>query len=414
MLIKIIKKSFVNQKKAMALMVVSVAVGTALAASLINISLEIGGKVSKELRSFGANILVEPKVEGLADLSGQRRYLRQGDIVRAKTIFWRNNILGLSPFLDAKAEARFGDRTEQLDVSGIWYEKQLPLPGSDKTFTAGTNTVFTWWHIDGDWPVSSGTVAVGSSVSKRFGIQKGAALRLDGEDFIVSGIFETGGEEDTRIFMDLYSLQKLKEMRGKVSRVLVSAITKPMDDFAYKDPEKMSQAEYEKWYCTGYVTTIASQLEEVFTGSTSKPVWKVAGTEGMVLGRLNLLIYLLSFIVLIAAALSVSATMILSLLRRAEEIGLMKALGADSIKITVFFLSEGLIIGLIGGVFGYLLSTAAVELIGSAVFNSGFEQRTGLFIIAIGSAVLISITGTIIPVRRAMKIRPGIALRGAE
>ena len=77
MLLKIIRKSFLNQKKAMALMIVSVAVGTALAASLINISLEIGGKVSKELRTFGANILIEPKVEGLADISGQKRYLRE-------------------------------------------------------------------------------------------------------------------------------------------------------------------------------------------------------------------------------------------------------------------------------------------------------------------------------------------------
>ena len=61
----------------MALMIASVAVGTALAASLITISFEISGKVSKELRAFGANILVEPAVEGLADITDQKRYLNE-------------------------------------------------------------------------------------------------------------------------------------------------------------------------------------------------------------------------------------------------------------------------------------------------------------------------------------------------
>jgi hypothetical protein len=61
MLIRFMKRSLLNQKKTMALMIASVAVGTTLAASLITISLEISGKVSKEeLRAFGANIIVFP------------------------------------------------------------------------------------------------------------------------------------------------------------------------------------------------------------------------------------------------------------------------------------------------------------------------------------------------------------------
>ncbi len=84
----------------MALMIISVAMGTAIAASLITVSLDIQGKVSRELRSFGANITVEPRVEGLADITGQRRYLREEDLIKAKTIFWRHNILGLAPFLE--------------------------------------------------------------------------------------------------------------------------------------------------------------------------------------------------------------------------------------------------------------------------------------------------------------------------
>lgn len=414
MLLNILKRSFLNQKKAMALMIVSVAVGTAMAASLITISLEIAGKISRELRAFGANILIQPRVEGLADISGQQRYLRQEDIIKAKTIFWRHNILGIAPFLETKAEVRVKDKVEQVDIIGTWYEKELPLPGEKKSFYAGTKTVSPWWYIEGQWPESADRVVTGTSLTSRLGIKKGDSILLDGESFLVSGTLETGGIEDNQIFMDLESLQEFNGMKGKVSRVLVSALTKPMDDFAYRNPETMSQLEYEKWYCTGYVTSISRQLKEVFQGSTAKPIWQVAETEGKILGKLKLLIYLLSFTTLIAAALGVSTTMITSLLRRSEEIGLMKAIGADSKKIIAIFLSEGMMIGFIGGVLGYVLSIVTAKYIGIEVFNTGFEQRTMLLPVAIGSAILISVAGTVLPIRKALNIRPSVVLREAE
>lgn len=414
MLIRFMKRSFLNQKKAMALMTVSVAVGTAMAASLITISLEIGGKVSRELRAFGANILIEPRVEGLADISGQKRYLRQEDIVKSKTIFWRHNIIGISPFLVARAEVSANNRAEQSDIIGTWHEKELPLPGEAKDFSVGTKTVFPWWNIKGNWPDAPDRIILGVSLAGRFGIKKGDSVLLNGKSFLVSGTLETGGREDDQVFMNLESLQEFMNMRGRVSRVFVSALTRPMDGFAYKDPETMSQLEYEKWYCTGYVTSIAKQLEEVFKGSTVRPIWHVAETEGKVLGKLKLLIYLLAFITLAASALGVSTTMITSLLRRVEEIGLMKAIGADSQKIITVFLSEGILIGFIGGVLGYALSVAAADYIGIKVFNTGFEHRSILFPVAIGSAIVISIFGAMLPITKALNIKPGIVLKGAE
>jgi putative ABC transport system permease protein len=376
--------------------------------------LEISEKVSKELRAFGANIIIEPKVEGLADISGQKRYLREADIVKAKTIFWRHNILGIAPFLKTDAKLKFKGYSEQVDVIGTWYEKELPLPGETRNFLAGSKTVSPWWNLEGQWPASDKGIVIGTSLSSRLGVKRGDSITLDGRDFTVTGILETGGKEDNQVFMELRSLQEFKDMKGRVSHVLVSALSKPMDEFAYKDPEEMTQAEYEKWYCTGYITSIARQLEEVFKGSSARPIWQVAETEGKILKRLRSLIYLLSFIALVASALGVSTTMVMSLLRRIQEIGLMKAIGADSRNIIVIFLSEGVVVGLIGGLCGYVLSIIAARYIGMEVFNTGFEHRSMLLPIAIGSAILISIGGTLLPIKRALRIRPGVVLRGAE
>jgi putative ABC transport system permease protein len=106
--------------------------------------------------------------------------------------------------------------------------------------------------------------------------------------------------------------------------------------------------------------------------------------------------------------------MIMSLLRRTDEIGLMKSLGADSLSIVTLFLFEGIMIGLIGGLLGYLLSLLASGYVGLEVFQVGLEQRDVLLPIAILSAIVIAIAGTVLPVRKALGIKPGLVMRGAE
>lgn len=395
-------------------MIVSIAVGTAMAASLITVSLEINGKVSKELRAFGANILVEPKAEGLAGISGQQRYLRDEDVVKTKTIFWRHNIIGVAPFLEVKGTLGTGGRSREVRVVGAWYEKELPLPGEKTVFPAGIKTVAPWWYVSGTWPDAQDKAAVGSTLAAELGVKVGDRILLDGREVAVSGLLETGGAEDDQVFMDLGALQRLTGQEGKVSKALVSALTTPMDAFAYKDPSTMSRAEYEKWYCTGYVTSIAKQVEEVFSGSRARPIWHIAETEGKVLDRLKMLIYLLCIIALAASAIGVSTTMIMSLLRRIEEVGLMKAIGADRGQIIRVFLAEGVVIGIVGGVIGYLLSLLVSRYIGMQVFDTGLEQRGILFPIALGNALVIAVMGTILPIRRALDIKPSVVLKGAE
>ncbi len=394
-------------------MIAAVAVATALAASLITLSMDIRRKVAKELRSFGANILVEPATGGLADMAGQRRYLRERDLVKVKTIFWRHNILGISPFLKASGELSFNGHTEGVKLQGAWYDKQLPVPGEKTSFSAGIKNVSPWWEIEGKWPEDDGHAIVGTLLARKLGISAGDDITLDGKGFIVSGTVRTGGPEDSRVFLDLHTLQHIKGLDGRLSGSHVSALTRPMDEFAYKNPDDMTPAEYEKWYCTGYVTSISRQIEEVFAGSRAKPIWKVAQTEGSVLNRLELLTYLLCAIALVSSVLGVSTTMLISLLRRTDEIGLMKALGASSRSIAAIFLTEGFFIGLAGGIAGCLASVFVARYIGLYVFNTALQQQGFLIPVSIGSAVLISLAGTLLPIQRAMRIRPAIALKGA-
>jgi putative ABC transport system permease protein len=201
MLLNIIKRSFVNQKKAMAVMVVSVAVGTAIAASLIALSLDIETKVSRELRSFGANIVVQPKTTGLADIAGQKRYLREKDIVKTKTIFWRHNIIGVVPLLSVE------DEKSDLSVLGTWYKHAIPVPGEEKGFETGVYNVMPWWSIDGKWPSSDNEILVGISLSQKLNKMTNDSIEVFGEKLVISGIVNTGGKEDDMLVGDLSRVQ---------------------------------------------------------------------------------------------------------------------------------------------------------------------------------------------------------------
>jgi putative ABC transport system permease protein len=92
----------------------------------------------------------------------------------------------------------------------------------------------------------------------------------------------------------------------------------------------------------------------------------------------------------------------------------MKAIGADSLKITSIFISEGIVIGLTGGFIGYALSLGVSQYIGLKVFDTMLDQRIMLLPVSLGSALFISVTGSIIPVRRALRIKPAVVLKGAE
>ena len=70
-------------------------------------------------------------------------------------------------------------------------------------------------------------------------------------------------------------------------RVYVSALTKPEDAFARRDPKSMSGAMYDRWYCSPYPQSIALPVEEAIPHSHAEQIRQVAQNEGAVLSRIK-------------------------------------------------------------------------------------------------------------------------------
>ena len=409
MLIRILKNSFLKRPKAVFLVFLSITMGAAVATAFLGIAGEVSHKMALELRSYGANILLEPAaVEGGGAL-------REEDLPKIKTVFWKYNITGFTPYLFGVADISAGALHERGVVTGTWFNKQLEVAGEDPSIQ-GIKAIAPWWEVNGRWPEAADEAIAGAALAKRLKIVPGssveATVRGRSQRFRVAGVVTTGGFEEEQLFAPLVTVQALSQKPGQVSRVLVSALTVPMDDFGRKDPAKMGKEEYEKWYCTAYVTSVAKNVEEVMAGSRAKPIWQIASAEGALLNKLNAVMLFLTVLALTASATAVSTSLMASMAERSREIALMKAMGADRFQVSAIFIGEILIISCAGGLVGYLLGDQLGVVISRTVFNSSIVSPLWLFPTAILSALVVAVAGCIAPLRRALLIEPVQVLKG--
>ena len=403
MLFRILKNSFLKRPKAVLLVLLSVTMGASVATAFLGIYGEISHKMALELRSYGANILVEPAA---ADGSGE---LREEDLSKIRTVFWKYNITGFAPYLFGVVNFASGGRQERGVLTGTWFNKPLAVEGEEPA-VQGVRVIAPWWDLSGSWPAAGDEAIVGAALAKRLGLRVGGKVDTDYHGktsrFTVAGIVTTGGFEEEQLFAPLATVQSFLGKEGKVSRVLVSALTVPMDDFGRKDPAGMSKLEYEKWYCTAYVTSVAKNIEEVMRGGRAKPIWQIASAEGSLLKKLNSVMILLTVLALAAASITVSTSLMASMAERSQEIALMKTVGADRFQVSAIFLGETLVIAMLGGVIGYLLGDQLAELISRQVFNSTIKSPLWLFPTSLLAALFVALIGSVAPLRRALVIEP--------
>jgi putative ABC transport system permease protein len=240
----------------------------------------------------------------------------------------------------------------------------------------------------------------------------GGQITLAGRPLKVSGILSTGGPEDDEIVAPLAVVQEILGRPGAVKRVYVSALTKPEDAFARRDPKSLSGAIYDRWYCTPYPQAIALQLTEAMSHSHAEQIRQVSQNEGAVLTRIEGLIFLITLASLFASALAVSAAMATTIFERRTEVGLMKALGAGKLTVASIFFAEATLLALIGGLAGFVVGTVLARQIGHSIFNSEISISPVLLPVILAIAVIVTFAGSAAAIRRAVGLDPVFALRG--
>jgi putative ABC transport system permease protein len=476
MFLRLVADSFSRRPRHKLLTGAALALGMAVATAALSVSLDVGDRLSREFRSLGANLIVTPESDSLPlEIGGvdyrpanSGTYLPETDLPKIKTVFWHNNIIAFAPTLEISVAADNNRQNPYLradfkpDVRliGTWAKHTLTL-GDGSTFETGIAKTNPWWYVEGKWfDDSAAECLVGYSLAKRKDLKVGEELSVyevealdsplhvnaepirkvlkekipeavlstprlqilpkdfDAVEHVlthklrVSGIVSTGGPEDEAIVAPLAFVQRLAKKSSEYSKLYVSALTKPEDDFARRSPTTMNPGEFERWSCSPYVSSIAYSIKQVLPGSDVRVIRRVADGEGRILTRVRTLLWLITFASLLAAGLAVGASSAASVIERRSEIGLMKALGAGSATVGFLLAAEQLLLAFTGGAIGYGLGIQLARVVGQHIFGVAPSPSILVLLVILVLAVAVTLLGSAIPLRRAARYQPAPILRG--
>ena len=383
--------SIKNRKFRFALNLIGILIGCAAVTGLVSITQGLSNNVSTSLQIFGPqNILVMAGTIEMEKgfIAGEMGYQDFQMILKA-------------PYIET-ATPIIANKYVTYDVKGTTYRAQI-YGVEEKFVEINTQVEIVAGRklIKGD----TGIAIIGSNIAKpknqeepilnvgdRITITSKVNENIKSMTLRVIGVLkETGAsfgvDLDNSIAIALRDAQQFFETGNQYSYVMAKATSIQLVNDAARSLKTLMGREF-----------------EVFTYESAKRSFdRITGTVQSVLGGI-------AAISLIVAGVGIINTMMISVVERTKEIGVLKAVGAKSSHIMLIFLSESTLTGLTGGVIGSVLGFVLAELIGSSIGVVG-QPSAVVGIEVIGFAILTSMISGVYPSLRAARLNPAEALR---
>lgn len=346
MLVLMVRRSLWNNARISTWTLLTLATCATLVTLFATAALEVGRKLGHELRTLGANAVAFP-----ATAAAQ----------------W--------PQFDAAVQ-RLSARTAALSlrvqlISG----KPVAVVAADPQRLADLTP---YWSVTG----TRGDCLAGQRVVAAFGWKLGQEINLAGEKRRLTGIIQTGDEDEERIF--------------------IAGAEPAPNDFRYA---LVSVAGGE---------SAIEHLQQALagTGIELKPLRQIVYGEQHVLGKVNVLFVTTLGAVLLLTALGVSASMLARVVERRKEFALLRAIGANKPAVAGFLLAESATVGVAGAVVGFAVGTLLARVAVGRMFHVTITPQWLAFVIALATTTLVSLIAGLAACARTLHFQPAAALRG--
>ncbi len=304
--------------------------------------------------------------------------------------------LRVAPVLTGSVVITFAGRVEAVSLTGVVPATMRQVSTIEEKITQGSLEALN---------ANPNGIIVGQGLIDKFKLAMGRNLTIATSDGVVRvmkivGIFRTGNAayDETQTYALLKRVQTLLNRPNRVNRFIIK-----LND-AYKARE------------------VAAIIEKRIGYKSLS--WLEASEDIMnVLFIRNIILFSVVTAILVVASFGIYNTISTIVMEKHRDIAIMKSMGFHARDIQQIFVGEGIIVGMIGSIFGVVLGIGLMWLLGQVTVKSPFVSNDpvhlpiygGLdqFAIAIGFAMISSIGASYFPAHKGGRVHPVDILRGA-
>ena len=397
-------QSLAANKMRSLLTILGIVIGVASVIALLSVGQGAGDSITGEIESIGTNVIYILDGNDAEEVSNPKD-LTLRDARALNTSANTGDIAFVAPVISRSAEVSFSDSSRNASILGVTPDYQFV-----QNITMAEGDFITDGHVEG----RSAVVVLGPEIADRLlgrhtGIV-GNTLRIGGYPYRIVGVTEAKGgsafnNPDTYIFIPISTAQARLPRGGTPDRVgfiLVSVETAEAADSAIDQIRDILRRTHR----------IPPRSPDDFTILNQQDILAVAST---ITNVLTIFLGGIGAISLLVGGIGIMNIMLVSVTERTREIGLRKALGARKTDILLQFLTEFVLLSMIGGAIGIGLGWVIALVVDQIARQSGTVLDISVTLNSVLLATLFSAAVGIFfgyyPANRAASLEPVEALR---
>ena len=373
----------------------AILLGITVIVSIKNITHYSEKAVALEMDSLGANVLVLPKSSTLQDYYAADM---QGDTIPEEyvTRLAMSDLAGLdnlSPKLSMPIELQGKGFTltgilpkSEFQAKAAWggagvFSRPIGCGASvgmmgseDKKTLARKRVIET---------LEDNEVLVGADVAAKLGLKEADKLDVLGKAFSVTAVLpQTGTVDDSRIFAHLHVVQDLSKKGMVINAIEVIGC------------------------CQEISKGLVAKINTLLPDAKVVTITQIADAQIKINRMMSNLSLMFLVIIIFVGGASIANYMYANVFERRREIGTLMALGANSSLVLRIFLLKALILGVAGGIGGYVIGTILAVVLGPKLAGVIVLPMPMLALLAVGVSVALTLVASYFPARRAARLDP--------
>jgi lipoprotein-releasing system permease protein len=298
------------------------------------------------------------------------------------------DVVAVTPVVSGPGFATRGDANKAVNITGIEPDTYLRIIALREKIVAGRMSV------------GNSEVVIGIELASNLGVKVGDKLNLSTasgamQTLTISGIFDFGnkGVNGRNVYVGLRVAQSMLDLVGGVSSIELNVRDPFLAETTAQQITAQTHLQADSWIRTN---------AQFFTAMSAQTLSN----------------NFIRFFVGLTAALGIASVLVVSVVQKSREIGILRAMGTTRQQILRLFLIQGGVMGLVGSLFGSALGALFLSFWRGMARNADGTQMfvitisPSLFVIAAVGATLIGVLAAMAPARRAARLDPAVAIRG--